>query len=108
VSVTVDSPEKQRVGVIGYCHDAADQGWSSAEVAAAVVFELTRSGCDLSTATPAHSHLRLQHRGGRCARTHSAMVIVIDVDSLQIATRWPSSIRILARSSSHGAFASPW
>jgi hypothetical protein len=52
-SVTVDSPEKQRVGVIGYCHGAADQGWSSAEVAAAVVFALTLSGCDLSTATPA-------------------------------------------------------
>jgi hypothetical protein len=52
VPVTVDSPEKQRVGVIDLCHGAADQAWSSAEVAAAVVFELTLSGCDLSTVTP--------------------------------------------------------
>jgi len=37
MSVTVDSPEKQRVGDIGLCHGAADQGWSSADVAAAVV-----------------------------------------------------------------------
>jgi hypothetical protein len=51
VSVTVDSPEKQRVGDIGLCHGAADQDWSSADVAAAVVFELTPSGCDLSTDT---------------------------------------------------------
>jgi hypothetical protein len=54
-AVTVDSPEKQRVGNIAQCHVAADQAWSSAEVAAAVVFELTQSGCDLSTAaTPDH------------------------------------------------------
>jgi hypothetical protein len=26
VSVTVDSPEKQRGGIIGLCHGAADQG----------------------------------------------------------------------------------
>ena len=51
VSVTVDSPEKQRVGIIAQYHGAADQDWSSAEVAAAVVFELTPSGCDLSTDT---------------------------------------------------------
>jgi hypothetical protein len=51
MSVTVDSPEKQRVGDIGLCHGAADQGWSSADVAAAVVFALTPSGCDLSTDT---------------------------------------------------------
>jgi len=51
----VDSPEKQRVGNIAQYHGAADQTWSSAEVAAAVVFELTQSGCDLSTAaTPDH------------------------------------------------------
>jgi len=43
-AVTVDSPEKQRVGNIAQYH-----------VAAAVVFELTQSGCDLSTAaTPDH------------------------------------------------------
>jgi hypothetical protein len=56
VSVTVDSPEKQRGGIIGSYHGAADQGWSSAEVAAAVVFALTLSGCDLSTDTPACRH----------------------------------------------------
>jgi hypothetical protein len=56
VSVTVDSPEKQRVGIIGHCHGAADQAWSSAEVAAAVVFELTPSGCDLSTDTTPDKH----------------------------------------------------
>ena len=49
--VTVDSPEKQRVGIIAEYHGAADQDWSSAEVADAVVFELTLSGCDLSTDT---------------------------------------------------------
>jgi hypothetical protein len=49
VSVTVDSPEKQRVGTIAQCHGAVDQAWSPAEVAAVVVFELTLSGCDLST-----------------------------------------------------------
>jgi len=54
VSVTVDSPEKQRVGTLPSCHGAADQDWSSAEVAAAVVFELTLSGCDLSP-TPHHA-----------------------------------------------------
>jgi hypothetical protein len=59
VSVTVDSPEKQRVGIVGYWHGAADQDWSSAEVAAAVVFELTPSGCDLSTGTPP------RHRAGK-------------------------------------------
>jgi hypothetical protein len=41
VSVTADSPEKQRVGMIGHCHGAADQAWSSAEVTAAVVFRLS-------------------------------------------------------------------
>ena len=51
VSVTVGSPEKQRVGSNGLCHGADDQAWSSAEVAAAVVFELMPSGCDLSTDT---------------------------------------------------------
>ena len=51
-AVTVDSPEKQRVGNIDYCHGAVDQAWSPADVAAAVVFELTPSGCDLSTAIP--------------------------------------------------------
>src|SRR4029453_3328590 len=50
-SVTVDSPEKQRGDVICWCHGAADQAWSSADVIAAVVFELTPSGCDLSTDT---------------------------------------------------------
>jgi hypothetical protein len=42
VSVTGDSPEKQRVGIIGHDHGAADQAWSSAEVAAAVVFQTER------------------------------------------------------------------
>jgi hypothetical protein len=57
VPVTVDSPEKQRVGIITQCHGAADQDWSSAEVAAAVVFELAPSGCDLSTANrPPRQH----------------------------------------------------
>jgi hypothetical protein len=37
VSVTVDSPEKQRVGTIAQCHGAVDQAWSPAEVAAVVV-----------------------------------------------------------------------
>ena len=51
LSVTVDSPEKQRVGIVAQCHGAVGQDWPPAEVAAAVVFELTPSGCDLSTAT---------------------------------------------------------
>jgi len=42
VSVTVDSPEKQRGGIIGPYHGAADQAWSSAAVAAAVVFQTER------------------------------------------------------------------
>jgi len=42
VSVTGDSPEKQRGGMIGHCHGAADQAWSSAAVAAAVVFQTDR------------------------------------------------------------------
>jgi hypothetical protein len=42
VSVTADSPEKQRVGMIGHYHGAADQAWSSAEVTAAVVFQTER------------------------------------------------------------------
>jgi hypothetical protein len=42
VSVTVDSPEKQRVGIIGHYHGADDQAWSSAAVAAAVVFQTDR------------------------------------------------------------------
>jgi hypothetical protein len=37
VAVTVDSPEKQRGSIIGHSHGAADQAWSSAAVAAAVV-----------------------------------------------------------------------
>jgi hypothetical protein len=37
VAVTGESPEKQRGGIIGHCHGAADQAWSSAAVAAAVV-----------------------------------------------------------------------
>ena len=39
MAVTGDSPEKQRGGMIGHCHGAADQAWSSAAVAAAVVFQ---------------------------------------------------------------------
>ena len=35
VAVTGDSPEKRRVGIIVYCHVAADQYQSSAAVAAA-------------------------------------------------------------------------
>ena len=42
MSVTGDSPEKQRGGMIGPCHGAADQAWSSAAVAAAVVFQTDR------------------------------------------------------------------
>jgi hypothetical protein len=42
VAVTGDSPEKQRGGIIGHCHGAADQAWSSAAVAAAVVFQTDR------------------------------------------------------------------
>ena len=30
-SVTVDSPEKQRGGIIGPCHGAPDQEWPGAE-----------------------------------------------------------------------------
>jgi hypothetical protein len=65
VSVTVDSPEKQRGGDIGYCRGAVDQAWSPAEVAAAVVFELTLSGCDLSTATTPCKRGALQRNVGR-------------------------------------------
>jgi hypothetical protein len=65
VPVTVDSPEKQRVVIIAQYHGAADQAWSSAEVAAAVVFERTPSGCDLSTGTT-NTPARLR---ARCART---------------------------------------
>jgi hypothetical protein len=60
VPVTVDSPEKQRVGTTGWCHGTADQDWSSAEVAAAVVFKLTPSGCDLWTGTTTCQHARLR------------------------------------------------
>ena len=42
MAVTGDSPEKQRGGMIGHCHGAADQAWSSAAVAAAVVFQTDR------------------------------------------------------------------
>jgi hypothetical protein len=69
MSVTVDSPEKQRVGIIGYCHGAADQGWSSAEVASAVVFELMLSGCDLSTDIPARRCRACSASISRCGRS---------------------------------------
>src|SRR6187397_1963301 len=42
MAVTGDSPEKQHGGIIGFCHGAADQAWSSAAVAAVVVFQTDR------------------------------------------------------------------
>ena len=47
--VTVDSPEKQRGGIIDPCHRAPDQEWPGAEGAAELFFVRSRSGCDLAT-----------------------------------------------------------
>jgi len=57
VAVTGDSPEKQRGGTIGHCHGAADQAWSSAAVAAAVVFQTDRRRA-APYRPPPHSCLR--------------------------------------------------
>ena len=42
MSVTGDSPEKHRVGIIAHCHGAVGQEWPSAAVAAAGVFQTDR------------------------------------------------------------------
>jgi len=98
VSVTVDSPEKQRVGTIAQYHGAVDQAWSPAEVAAAVVFELTPTGCDLSTDTPpyerTHSLLALLRVEASVKQTIEVAVIAIgDKTRSQPLPRGPSLVR---------------
>jgi hypothetical protein len=60
VAVTGDSPEKQRGGIIGHCHGAADQAWSSAAVAAAVVFQTDRRRAAPYRPPPTHARPAVQ------------------------------------------------
>ncbi len=64
MAVTGDSPEKQHGGIVAHCHGAADQAWSSAEVAAVVVFQTDRRRA-APYRPPPHSCLSGSARGTR-------------------------------------------